>query len=221
MNCDSAKFVVYKSHAAGVGSNIHVMGFHAVHAWKAGRLILWGETLGEGYTDRSTCGDRTNFLCHFLPPSNCTLAHALARRDTVFAADSSNPLNPDKPDVNRDYLSYIPAPIMALIEAASLEFKHDELKYWWRAQVLGGGGSDGRVFVSPVTRYPRACTPALYPERSLLCPPKLGSPGRHSGHAGGPGSPTSHRRGNRIFAARRPACVPPASRRRLGARAPR
>ena len=114
------------------------MGYHATFAWRVGRVILWGQDLGVAYTDPTTCGNITNWHCHFLSPSSCTLAHAAARNDTIYTYTTYNELNPrtDFSSIETEnYYDYIHGDVLSLVRAARLDFKNDELKYWWRAQV--------------------------------------------------------------------------------------
>ncbi len=88
--------MVYSTHSSGVGSNIHVAGFHAAHAWRNGRVLLWGETLGMQYTDAETCGPEVrNWRCHFRAESSCSVADAKRDAgDTIWVENTNNPLNP-------------------------------------------------------------------------------------------------------------------------------
>lgn len=136
-DCRAVSYMVYNSHSSGIGSNIHVAGFHAAHAWRNNRLLLWGKNLGVEYTDPATCGDVKSWRCHFRPESNCSVADAEAVHGTMFVQDTSNPLNP-RTDFSstrtENYYEYIPVKIVSMLRAAGVEMKQDELKYWWRAQ---------------------------------------------------------------------------------------
>ena len=61
-NCSAASYVIYQTHSSGIGSNIHVAGFHAGLAWRVGRVLLWGETLGHEYTSPDVCGNLHRYL---------------------------------------------------------------------------------------------------------------------------------------------------------------
>lgn len=127
-DCEAVSYVV-NDFSSGLGSTLHVMGEHAAHAWRNGRVILWGSTVGAFYADNATCGDRTNILCHLRRESNCTLAHAAARSDTIFVSGASNPLSGSKKLFGS---AYLPQPLYDRV--SGVDFKADELKYWWRAQ---------------------------------------------------------------------------------------
>lgn len=119
--------MVFDDFSSGMGSNIHIMGFLATVAWRRGSIVLWGARLGEPYTDPETCGDQKNWLCHLLPPSSCSLVHAQARQDTMYVNIQTVATLYEKFEGYPQYIS-------DLMASARLDFKWDELKYWWRAQ---------------------------------------------------------------------------------------
>lgn len=118
-------------YSSGLGSTLHVMGEQAAHAWRNGRVILWGSAAGAFYADNSTCGDRMNILCHLRRESNCSLAHAAARSDTIFVSGLSNPLSGSKKLFGS---AFLPQPLFDRLSRSGVDFKSDELRYWWRAQ---------------------------------------------------------------------------------------
>ena len=72
-DCAGAQYLVSLGHVKGngIGSLMHVTGYHFAVAIEEGRVFLFGENSGVEWTDASTCGKARNWECFFRPPSRC------------------------------------------------------------------------------------------------------------------------------------------------------
>jgi len=124
-DCGSARLLVSRGHESGFGSSLHVMGAHLAIALNEGRVFIWSDTAHEYMTDPETCGSVRNVLCHFRPPSKCTL-NDLNSDNHRFIADYGGP--------EQVYRHALPEKVVQILRRSEPNATQDEIKYMWRAQ---------------------------------------------------------------------------------------
>lgn len=135
-DCEKAQYLVMMGINSGVGSSIHVLGAHAMHAIRTGRVLLWAGDFGRMYTDHELCGEELTWSCHLRWPSKCLLGHARARPDTMDCYETFNPLSQKDGEVRprMNAAEYFAPAVMEIFNRSGLQLQDDELTYWWRAQ---------------------------------------------------------------------------------------
>ena len=136
-SCEGRRFIVSRANehpTTGLGSHIHVATVHLAVALKIGAVMVWSEDAASAYTDADTCGrgpGASNLECFFLPPSNCTLAHARAAGATHSVLSTFNA------GIDGGFgmeWGEVPAPLLRLWEGAGLPADANAAKYWFRGQ---------------------------------------------------------------------------------------
>lgn len=134
-DCSKAQFAVSSGHMKGngIGSILHVSGFHLAAALEVGRVFMWSATAGEEWTDEHTCGSQRNWECHFRAPSSCTLAD-------IRGAGSGRPEegNWQGVELHHTAMGFESPRVPTVLDRALLKafpgMKGYERKYWWRGQ---------------------------------------------------------------------------------------
>jgi hypothetical protein len=120
----------------GIGSILHVSGFHLAVALEKGRVFMWSEVAGEEWTDPTTCGDKANWECHFQAPSNCSRAHL--RAGSSGGGGSAGAANYQEVEMHHSLMGVasptVPAALSALLRSEAPGMSEAEMKYWWRGQ---------------------------------------------------------------------------------------
>lgn len=134
-DCSKVQFAVSNGHMKGngIGSILHVSGFHLAAALENNRVFLWSATAGEEWTDEHTCGSQRNWECHFRAPSACSLAD-------LRGAGSGRPDEGNWQGVELHHTSMgfesrrVPTVLDQALLKAFPGMKDYERKYWWRGQ---------------------------------------------------------------------------------------
>lgn len=134
-DCSAAKFLVTRGHTKGngIGSIMHVIGYHLAVAVEKGMVLLLGEATGEDWTDEATCGHERNWYCFFRSWSNCSLADLRGNGDLRNATS-----NWGVAELHHDFLgvqhTQVPSLLDSELQRARPGMGEHQRKFWWRAQ---------------------------------------------------------------------------------------
>ena len=151
-DCAGAQYLVSRGHTRGngIGSLMHVTGYHLAVAVEEGRVFLFSEKTGEEWTDAS-CGAARNWECFFRAPSRCSREHLKNGNYVEMELHHSARALPS---------SGMPAAARALLRAAAPHLSDDAAKYWWRAQSV--------AYLMRLNEATRAAVRALRQDAALI-----------------------------------------------------
>jgi hypothetical protein len=143
--CEGKKYLVSSGNEelAGLGSHIHIATVHMAIALIQNRIFIWEPWAGYIYTDAETCGTPGVLPgpgippgagpgwvdCFFRSPTNCTLEHAAAAKDTIRIGTGGIGMQWGI------YPGTVPQPFAALWVKSGMQGGAHMMKYWWRGQV--------------------------------------------------------------------------------------
>lgn len=134
-DCDKAEFVVSRGHVKGngIGSILHVSGYHFAAAIERGKVFMWHQDAGEEWTDDVTCGSKRNWECHFKTPTHCKRDKHLKRNLLTGA-----PQNYQEVELHHTIMglpsSSPPTVFVGKLKKEFPSMTDAAMKYWWRAQ---------------------------------------------------------------------------------------